>query len=90
MTHGAAEQRVTIAPWTQEEVDALNAFQTSGRMHPFTCPDRNSTYTPHSDDLGDVGVLVATPEGFRCPDCGYGQSWAHLFMLDQVDQPEEP
>lgn len=28
---------VVKAPWTQEQVDALNAFQTAGLVHPFTC-----------------------------------------------------
>lgn len=59
-------------PWTADQVSSLNAFQESGIMHPFTCG-------------GDPcrGVLVATPDGWTCPECRvYTQNWAHQFMAD--------
>jgi hypothetical protein len=73
-----------IAPFTQDQVEALNRFQESGSMHPFTCPD-------HSDTS-----LVATEKGWTCPhrimfepgsriasvQCDYTQNWAHKFMAD--------
>lgn len=66
------------APFTTEQVIRLNAWQTDGRVHPFTCE-------MHSDT-----PLVATAEGWRCPHaggyapidvhCDYTQDWAHAFM----------
>lgn len=63
----------TIAPWTAVEVASLNAYQAAGVMHPFTCD---------SDDEPCASVLVATTDGWICPDCGYTQNWAHEFMAD--------
>jgi hypothetical protein len=61
---------------------ALNAYQTRGRMHPFTC-GRKSTGPPHPSD----SVLKATVAGWICPveDCGYTQEWAHSFMADGTE-----
>ena len=56
-------------PFTEEQVEALNAYQEEGRFHPFTCGNDSR----HRN-------LVATPEGWRCPDCDYTQNWAHGFM----------
>jgi hypothetical protein len=67
-------QKIT-APWDEEQVDALNAYQASGAMHPFTCGNR-----PHPGNA--EAVLVATPEGWVCRDCDYTQDWAHAFMAD--------
>jgi len=72
------------APWTQEQVDALNAWQASDYVHPFTCGNR---HTPEhkiyaqQHGQGDHGILVATPEGWKCPVCDYVQDWAHDFMF---------
>lgn len=63
------------APWTPEEVVALNRWQ-SGPFHPFTCPHRRDGHRTTTD----IGVLVATERGWVCPDCGYTQDWAHDFM----------
>jgi hypothetical protein len=62
------------APWTAEQVTALNAFQHHGRMHPFTCGATHAS--------GQSPVLVATNSGWVCPDpqCVYRQDWAHAFM----------
>ena len=62
------------APWTDEQVTALNAFQHHGRMHPFTCGAVHSS--------GRSPILVATPAEWICPDpeCDYTQDWAHAFM----------
>lgn len=64
-------------PWTPEQVAALNRFQQTGFMHPFTCPDH------HGGDRD----LTATPEGWVCLKCGYTQKWAHRFMLDEPIDP---
>lgn len=72
----APGQKIT-APWTGEQVNALNAYQTSGAMHPFTCGNR-----PHEGDA--EAVLQATSDGWVCTTatCGYTQDWAHAFMAD--------
>lgn len=67
---------ITInAPWTDEQVRALNAFQERGRFHPFTCGAEHHRSSP---------VLTATPDGWRCPDpeCSYTQDWALQAMID--------
>jgi hypothetical protein len=65
------------APFTDSQVAALNAFQTGGRFHPFTCPHHS-----HTSD----GDLVATVDGWACPHpgCDYTQDWAHQFMTEPV------
>jgi hypothetical protein len=69
------------APWTSEQVAALNRFQQLGRMHPFTCG------TP--EHLYDSPVLVAAEDGWHCPTgCGYRQVWAHAFMADPSMWPK--
>jgi hypothetical protein len=61
---------ISVAPWSKDQVDALNAYQATGAFHPFTC----GTDSQHP-------VLVATLEGWRCRACGYEQNWCHAFML---------
>jgi len=62
------------APFTDEQVAALNDFQKSGLFHPFTC---GGEHKRHVD-------LVATNDGWVCPDgCGYTQDWAHAMMADR-------
>jgi len=72
-----ADDGMIRAPWTPEQVTALNAFQQRGGMHPFTC---GGDHTPGSP------ALVAYTDGWRCPQpygeaCDYRQDWAHPFML---------
>ncbi len=66
------------APWTPEQVDALNAFQQHGGIHPFTCGRRE-----HHE--WDEGVLIAQRNGWRCPveGCSYYQGWALGYMADR-------
>lgn len=65
------------APWTPERVAALNAEQRREDRHPMTCgnnrsDDAHRAYAAtHGDN--DYGVLVATPDGWLCPVCGYKQ-----------------
>lgn len=65
------------SPWTAEQVEKLNAFQT-GPFHPFTCPNRDEG---HGEFNGDLGALVATTRGWICPFCDYTQDWAHDVMV---------
>lgn len=66
---GSGQLPVVRAPWTDEQVAALNRFQR-GPWHPFTCGHKPSSH----------GYLVATNLGWECRYCDYRQDWAHLFM----------
>lgn len=66
------------APFTTEQIDALNRFQRAGYVHPFTCPGH-----PGEGDRN----LVATKDGWICCHCDYGQDWAHASMLDLPPHP---
>jgi hypothetical protein len=59
------------APFTEDQVASLNAFQESGAFHPFTCGTD-----------GCRGLLVATGEGWHCPGCDYRQLSAWAWMAD--------
>ena len=77
----STEPRVLNAPWTDEQVIRLNAFQRKGKMHPFTCPNRSDPWH-ESFDGNDVGLLIADSDCWYCPYCDYTQDWAHSFMAD--------
>jgi hypothetical protein len=64
---------IITTPFTDEQVGRLNVWQVSG-LHPFTCGWR--------DDHVTEGILIATHEGWICPEerCSYTQDWAHDFM----------
>lgn len=79
------------APFTPEQVTALNQQQRHGEFHPFTCGgDRGDAahreYAAANGDR-DLGLLVATENGWRCPVCGYTQGWAHGFMATPAPTP---
>lgn len=59
-------------PWTQDQVDMLNAAQKSGYLHPFTCPG-DSVGCGAMDEQRD---LIATPDGWVCVCGRYRQEWA--------------
>ena len=62
------------APFTPQQVVALNRFQTSGELHTFTCGFSDD----HPDD---GGILVAVQHGWICPaTCDYELDWAWDFM----------
>jgi hypothetical protein len=69
--------KATHAPWTTEQVEALNRYQISGRGHPFTCGGNRCD----EFHLDGQGVLVATENGWVCRYCDYTQDWAHAWML---------
>lgn len=68
------------APWTQGQVNALNAYQLRNDRHPFTCANQGRQDHAVSALAGQHTVLIATPEGWVCPACDYTQDWAHDFM----------
>lgn len=84
---------IVRAPWTDEQVAGLNAWQAAGHVHPFTCgsedheivlPRDREQRAAHPEWPGTGhAVLIATPEGWVCSiqECAYRQDWAHDFML---------
>lgn len=58
------------APWTGEQVDALNRHQGRYDLHPYTCENY------HGKDV-ERRTLVATVRGWICRYCDYQQDWAH-------------
>lgn len=66
------------APWTAEQVDALNAFQRLGYLHPFTCSGHEG---------GGDRDLIATRAGWICCHCDYKQDWAQAGMLKPPADP---
>lgn len=73
----------TNAPWTDEQVASLNAYQNAGYVHPFT-----------NGDGEDKVDLIATREGWvRKAGGRVVQHWAHTFMTDgswRIPEFEEP
>jgi hypothetical protein len=65
------------APFSPEQIKALNYFQWSGVFHPFTCANQGDE--AHN---GRQVELVATKAGWICPYCDYTQDWAHALMAD--------
>jgi hypothetical protein len=59
------------APFTEEQVAGLNAYQKATNIHPFTCGNDSS----HP-------VLIASTDGWYCSACDYTQVWAHAAMAD--------
>jgi len=78
-----------FAPFTPEQVEALNEFQKSGIMHPFTCGPSKILHEPQirhpecEKSKGGEGILIATKDGWVCPCGNFTQNWAHAFMADK-------
>ncbi len=93
------------APFSPAQVQQLNEYQCgfgSGRYHPFTCLHREHgvIFTAdagrmegkptHEVVSGHRGLLIATPNGWLCPYCGYAMDWAFTFMCAAPTPPEAP
>jgi len=61
-----------IAPFSEEQVVNINAYQHAGIMHPFTCGYAGDQHR----------VLEADTDGIHCVDCIYTQNWVHDFMAN--------
>jgi hypothetical protein len=59
---------IVKAPFTRERVGQLNWWQANKYVHSYTCGSTEC----RSD-------LVATIEGWVCPNCDYTQGWALDF-----------
>ncbi len=93
------------APFSPAQVQQLNEYQCgfgAGRYHPFTCLHREhgviftADASPtegkatHEVVAGHRGLLIATPNGWLCPYCGYAMDWAFTFMCAAPTPPEAP
>lgn len=65
------------APWAVEQIKALNLYQKSNLLHPYTCGG-NRKDTNHIDG---EGILVATENGWVCPYCDYKQDWVSANLM---------
>ena len=70
--------RPNNAPWTPEQVAALNARQANNGplgVHPYTCGAPKCR-----------AILVATESGWICPQpfCGYRQNWAMMPSEEEI------
>ena len=68
------------APWTEDQVASLNAYQKCRAYHPYTCGAEgcHDPVRSHSS-----GVLRATRDGWVCDICEkWHQDWAHKFTTD--------
>ncbi len=57
-------------------VEARNALQNCGKVHPLTCGNNRSdeAHTAYQKlHGGDLGQLVAVEGGWECPVCDYKQ-----------------
>ena len=55
--------------------------------HPYTCANRGDGH--HGEEGGDLGVLIATPDGWVCPHCDYVQMTAHPAMAQGARPSKE-
>ncbi len=74
----------------QDKLSELNAFQKSGRFHPYTC-DRNHAecevnITPR--DYSKDGILIATSEGWVCP-CGKYTQPISQRTFENIPEPND-
>lgn len=69
------ESKQIFAPFTDEQVEGLNKYQHSGAFHEFNCGGKNH---PKDSDK----ILIATNEGWICPNCNYTQKWAWEGMAN--------
>ena len=77
------------APFTPDQVQALQGYQNGSNFHPYTCPNRgDGKHRPALVEdargrtiTGEIGLLVPTVDelGWMCPYCEYRQPWAHGF-----------
>jgi hypothetical protein len=68
------------APFTDQQVARMNAYQEMGIYHPYTCPRRDPE--THKVYYGDLGTLFATRMGWICRDCPYVQETVHDYILE--------
>ena len=73
----ATMDKVT-APFDDNQVRRINAFQKNNKFHPFTC----------STDGCKVRVLHAEKTRMICRGCGYVQYWVYSIMAVELPRYE--
>jgi hypothetical protein len=74
--------RIMIAPWTAEQVEALEILQAIPLFHGYTCGTKDAAPHPHA-------MLVPTVRGWICPYCTYKQDFAERITKEQAEQQKE-
>jgi hypothetical protein len=64
------------APWSPEQVAALQAWQDAGYVHELTCR-HNGLPAGRKHH-----ALVAQRDGLWCPTCGHIQTWAPAMCMN--------
>lgn len=55
--------------WTQDQIDSANGYQKCDYVHAYTCGNCRQD-------------LIATKDGWICPNCDYTQDWALDWILN--------
>lgn len=63
-------------PFTPEQVEYLEKYQTSQTVHPYTCRNRDKPGHVWDEKYGDKGALEPCEKGLYCPTCNEYQTWA--------------
>lgn len=74
-----APRPITRAPWTKEQVDAINRFQERDGVERYVCRLH----------LARDVVLIAATDHMFCPrmGCGHRQDWVYDATLEEVEEP---
>lgn len=67
---------IVRAPWTDEQVAALELRQDNEMLHEYTC------------ECGHQ--LIPSNKGWWCEECPYTQDWAHAYDLIPPNVTGEP
>ena len=73
------------APFTEEQVAAINNYQKNAPFHPFTCCGHACDRSEREDE----GLLIATLDGLVCPCGKWTQDWVHDFMTQTFKSAKE-
>lgn len=85
------------APWTEAEVTALERWQRSGFVHPYTCRKCRGRLSVERAVKVELGIapsvdhdecrLVPTIDGWTCQTCDYTQNWCWAPSLGEWPTP---
>lgn len=71
------------APFTPEQVKALNEYQQLSFVPAFSCCGTTTNgETCKRNETNNFGTLIATEQGWVCPCGKYTQNWAHAIMAE--------
>lgn len=71
---------ISKAPFTDNEVAAINVSQKSNYNHPFTCCSPDDVTECHRKLRTSEGIMIATNEGLICPCGNNKQDWVYYGM----------